>query len=161
MSEPPLDEIAQRVAALESDDAFVRRDAIDWLTRETQRRFDYDWRADAADRGASVQRWRTWLERRRRAARTQELGDTLQQLTGGQVDPAALGKLMKNLDDPQEAQAVQSLIAKLAAAQTAQPRRPICETCRERPATVELVEGGDGAWRGRHLCETCASDAGI
>ena len=153
--------IARHVEALDSDDAFVRREAIEWLTRVTRRRYDFDWRADAEERAASLTRWRDWLERRRRRERTERLGNTLEKLTGGQLDSNALTQLVAGLDDPSEAQAVKALIAQLAAAQAAPPPRPICESCTGRPATVELVHRTNGGWVAVELCEPCASARGL
>lgn len=158
---PDTETIASHVEALDSDDAFVRREAIEWLARVTRRRHDFDWRADADERAPSLARWRDWLERRRRRERTERLGNTLEKLTGGQLDPKALSQLVAGLDDPSEAQAVKALIAQLAAAQAAPPPRPICEACSGRPATVELVRRTADGWVGEELCEPCASARGL
>jgi hypothetical protein len=155
---PDLKTLERLVDALESEDAFARREAIDELILLTQRQFGYRWRDPENDRGAAVKRWRRWLERETKQRQSRQMHATVQILAEGSgklIDGEALQKLLKALPVDQAQQLMASVLAKMGAAATTQAH-PVCEACGLRPATVSVTTLEDQGYRHERMCEVCA-----
>jgi hypothetical protein len=159
IDEADLRRIQRLVEELESDDAFERRDAIEHLAAMTRQRLGFEWGAPEADRGRAVRRWRKWLTAEREKRKGQEVHATIQMLTQGQVDPAALQKLLKSLPPEQKkALLAQLVIAKAAAEAPQGVTHAACERCSQRPATVRITSlQEDGTYLQQGLCEVCVA----
>lgn len=171
--DPRLRKIARLIEELESEDAFVRREAIDALHRVTKRRLGFPWRGSEADRAASVRRWRRWLDGVRREKEAAEVQAALQHLGESQAaDPSSPAKIALSqsalaaaLEQIQQAGAagapipvhILAAMQKLAASEA----HPVCEQCGKRPATVSVTRRGKkDVWAHRVLCEVCVQTAG-
>lgn len=154
-----LRRIQRLVEELESDDAFERRDAIESLAAATRQRLGYEWGGAEPERAKAVKRWRRWLSNEREKRKGQEVQATIQMLTQGQVDPAALQKLLKSLPPEQKkALLAQLVIAKAAAEAPQGVTHAACEKCAQRPATVRITSlQADGTYAQQGLCEVCVA----
>lgn len=136
---------------LESEDAFARLDGERRLRAMLQRDFGYRWDGPPGDRAAAVERLKEWL-----AAAAKKEKERRTPFPGlAAVDLASLKGM-----SPQEVEKhLQALLGK--AQIVAAARRPRCEDCGKRAATVEIVEVRSRKARGvRRLCDTCAAEAG-
>lgn len=158
MTDADIRRLHRLVEELESDDAFERRDAIERLVVLTQQRLGFDWGAPDADRTRAVKRWRRWLEAENERRQSEEVQATIQALAQGQVDPAALQKLLKTLPAEQKkALLAQLVIAKAAAEAPHGSAHALCERCEKKPATVRITSlRPDGRYVQAALCEVCA-----
>ena len=157
---------AQRlIEALESDDAFERRQAIESLALLTQQRLDFSWRGTAAERGASVARWRKWLareEKRRKSGGLKAAVELLQSVevpAGGAASlQQALEKAFKDLPAAHKKALIAQMLAKVTADTQGSAAHDLCESCRKRPATVKVTERTkSGSFEQTSLCEVCAA----
>ena len=162
MQDTDLDLVKRLVDALESEDAFERRDAIERLAVVTQQRLDFRWGGDAAERRRGVRRWRRWIAKEERARHGQSVRTTIQILAGGQLDKEALEAALKGLAPAQKKALMAQVLAKVQAQHAAAPAAPpACEECERRPASAQVTElGPDGAYGCRYLCEVCAHRGG-
>lgn len=163
--EAELRRIRGLIDGLESDDAFERLRAIEALALLTQQRLDFAWRGPPEERSAAVRRWRRWFDRELRRRKQQA---TIQVLSTGGADPAALQKLLENLPpDQQKALLAQMMLATALAKGQAAAGHPACDRCGKRPATVSITQlvhedapppGTPGAaYVHEDLCEVCAA----
>ena len=158
-----LKTVKQLIDALESDDAFERRQAIENLALLTQQRLDFAWRGTPEERQTSIDRWRKWLareEKRRKGGGLKAAVELLQSVElpagGGANLQAALEKAFQHLPPEHKKALIAQMLAKVAADSQASSHDP-CESCAKRPATVKVTErGDDGAYGHRALCEVCA-----
>ena len=157
---------AQRlIEALESDDAFERRQAIESLALLTQQRLDFSWRGSAVERGASVAKWRKWLareEKRRRSGGLKAAALMLQSVevpAGGTASlQQALEKAFKDLPAAHKKALIAQMLAKVAADTQGGAAHDPCERCHKRPATVKITaRTKTGEYEQTSLCEVCAS----
>ena len=162
-SDANLRTVKQLIDALESEDAFERRQAIENLALITQQRLDFAWRGTPEERQTSVDRWRKWLAReetRRKGGGLKAAVVLLQSVElpdgGGANLQAALEKAFQHLPPEHKKALIAQMLAKVAADSQASSHDP-CERCAKRPATVKVTErGDDGAYGHRALCEVCA-----
>jgi hypothetical protein len=157
--EASLEKLRTLIDALESEDAFERRDAIEGLSLLTQRHFEFHWRGGVSDRERSVGRWRRWLAKEEKRLQHLEVQSTVKLLAKGgsaSLGPEALHKLLKALEPAQAKQLMATLLAKMGAAE-ATGQHPVCDGCNSRPATVSVTERApDGGFSNQRLCEVCA-----
>lgn len=160
--------IKRLIDALESDDAFERRQAIENLALLTQQRLDFSWRGTEAERKASVERWRKWLtreERRRKGGGLKAAVELLQSVElpvpGGTSLQEALEKAFKDLPPEHKKALIAQMLAKVAADSQSPSQHDPCERCRKRPATVRITaRAKSGAFEQTALCEVCAAKDG-
>lgn len=159
MTEPDLDSVRALVESLASDDAFVRRDAIERLAVLTQQRLDYRWSGPDESRARAIRRWRRWIEReeKQRRAGAQGVESTIQILAGGELDKQALAKALKGLPPAQKKALMAQVLAKMTADAAAGALHAPCDRCSKRPATARVTSlGASGAYELERLCEICA-----
>ena len=157
MSEIDLNHVKRLVRELENLDAFARRDAIERLAIVTQQRLDYRWSGSEDERRNAVRRWKRWIAREERARRGRHVKTTIEILSGGQIDKAALDAALKNLLPAQKKALMAQVLAKVTAQHGAAASLPACERCERRPATAGVTQlEADGSYSYRMLCEVCA-----
>ncbi len=158
MAPQDLRHVKRLVDALESDDAFDRRSAIERLAILTQQRLDYRWSADATERKRAVKRWRRWLAREERLRRGKA---TIEIFGDGKIDQAALDKALQGLTPADKKALMQKVLANVVAHHAGLAGSAKCEVCERRPATASITErADDGAFHRRQVCEVCASRLG-
>ena len=159
MQDLDLRQVKRLVDALESEDAFDRRSAIERLAVLTQQRLDYRWSAEDDQRQRAVKRWRRWIAREERERRGKA---TIEIFAHGKIDQAALDKALLGLKPSDKKALMQKVLAKVVAQQAQVPSLPICEECERQPATARITErDDDGDYHLRRLCETCANRGGF
>lgn len=165
-SEADLSTIQRLIDALESQDAFERRQAIESLALLTQQRLDFAWRGTAEERAASVARWRKWhaKEQKRRAKggglkAAVELLQAVEMPVVGANLQKALEKAFKDLPPEQKKALIAQMLAKVAAeASSSAGTHEPCERCGKRPATVKVTSRvGNGEFVHVAMCEVCAA----
>ena len=158
--------VKRLIEALESDDAFERRQAIENLALLTQQRLDFAWRAAPEERSTSVARWRKWLareEKRRKGGGLKAAVELLQSVEipvgGGANLQEALEKAFKDLPPEHKKALIAQMLAKVAAdASSSGSSHDPCERCAKRPATVRITSRTkSGAYEMTTLCEVCAA----
>ena len=157
--EPDIRLIQELIDALESEDAFERRQAIESLALITLQRLDFRWTGSEPDRARAVERWRRWLNRERKRRKGRQVQATIQILSGGSIDKQALEQALKGLPPKQKQALIAQVLAKVTqgAAQGAGGHAP-CDACAKRPATVKITSReADGSYGQRSLCEICAA----
>ncbi len=161
MSEIDLQQVKWLVRELASDDAFVRRDAIERLAILTQQRLDYRWSGSPAERRRTVKRWKRWIAREERARRGRHVKTTIQILAGGTIDKEALDAALESLPPAQKKALMAKVLAKVTAQHAGATSLPTCEHCERRPATAGVTQlQDDGTYTYRQLCEVCAHREG-
>jgi hypothetical protein len=161
--------VKRLIEALESDDAFERRQAIENLALLTQQRLDFAWRATPMEREMSVIRWKKWLareEKRRKGGGLKAAVEMLQSVEipvgGGANLQEALEKAFKDLPPEHKKALIAQMLAKVAAeASVGSGAHDPCERCAKRPATVRITSRTkSGAYEMTALCEVCAAKDG-
>lgn len=160
--------IKRLIEALESDDAFERRQAIENLALLTQQRLDFAWRGTPEERATSVGRWRKWLlreEKRRKGGGLKAAVELLQSVElpapGGASLQEALEKAFKDLPPEHKKALIAQMLAKVAAEAQSPAQHDPCERCRKRPATVKITARTKaGEFEQKALCEVCAAKDG-
>ncbi len=161
--------VRRLIQALESEDAFDRRQAIESLALLTQQRLDFAWRADPSERGLSVARWKKWLareEKRRKGGGLKAAVELLQSVElpvgGGANLQEALEKAFKDLPPEHKKALIAQMLAKVAAEATAaNAASDVCDRCKKRPATVRITSRQPaGTYEQASLCEVCAAKDG-
>jgi len=168
-SDADLRLVRRLIDSLESDDAFERRQTIENLALITQQRLDFSWRGSAAERAASVGKWRKWLareERRRKGGDFKAAVELLQSVEvpvgSGANLQEALEKAFKDLPVEHKNALIAQMLAKVAADSQPSASSDLCERCEKRPATVKITaRGKDGAYAQTALCEVCAAKTGV
>ncbi len=148
--------VERLIETLASDDAFVRREAIEELALLTQQRLGFRWCGDAHVRDASVARWKKWLAKANKQRRRQKAGldPQIKLLSGGAPVLEQFQKQIEHLPTEQKEALVAQLMEKLMLSGAL--GQNICEACGERPATVKVtLRRPDGSFVRRASCERC------
>ncbi len=159
MTEPLEPTTEQLIEALESEDAFERREAQEELLRLTRQSLGFEWNDPPSAREDAVLRWKMWLKRRRRGGGGSASGEAKAvDIEGAMVGLDQLKNALKGIPPEQLEAHLAQILTKMQAAEAA---RSTCEQCGETRATVHVTEcGPDGDLQQRNLCEDCASEHG-
>ena len=97
MPEWKPEEIEPLIRALESDDFFMRLNAIEKLGEITKLTFGFRFNASGPEREQAVGRWKDWWKEQQRDKETQSQLKAAVQLSGGMLDVDALKKAIKEI----------------------------------------------------------------
>ena len=144
--EPLLDE-------LESDDSFLRLEAIEKLEALTKLTFGFRFNDPPDGRSKAIQRWKDWWKEQQREREHSKIQAAIH-LHGGVLDLGAIKQAIKEIPAEKVQGYLNALIMKMKAQQ------PRCDACNVRPATVRVTEIEEKVLKTRHLCDVCAQERG-